>query len=92
MKILYAVLLLMICAGNVFGQNRDNIWELGTAPHAHGIDFSLEIADTFSLVRKMNFFGTNAVFVIAVVNHQAIIANKWLRAWPKIRAERFGFS
>jgi hypothetical protein len=63
----FFVVLILMSSLNAYSQDskRDNIWMLGGAlpPGGHpefGIDFSNGTADTFSVVRPMGFFATNA--------------------------------
>jgi hypothetical protein len=61
MKIIYTVLLLMICVGNVFGQNRDNQWLLGLyGGLSCELNFSKGFPDTIRDQRNMDFFITEA--------------------------------
>ena len=61
----FGVVILMLISGFIKAQNRTNVWELGTytivATYPKcGLDFSNGTADTFSLVRPMGMFITNA--------------------------------
>ena len=61
----FGVVALMLISGILEAQNRSNIWQLGNNPFGenllmYGLNFNNGSADTFTLIRPMGFFITNA--------------------------------
>jgi hypothetical protein len=64
MKNFFLFLLIIFISHFSFSQKRNNIWmlggPLGSQYPKFGLDFNSGTVDTFSLVRDMNFYNTNA--------------------------------